>query len=185
MPNKCSVLGCRGRGGFSFPTDPEQSLEWQGAIKRDKNNESLWKPSPWATVCESHFKTEDFKESYVAAESDKKRRRVLKSTAVPSVFAWSESTESSAEAILVQEKLKMEFPEEATNTTKSMDQKSTKNQRPYPCPICSQSLHSLDAVYGHLRDSHGYVGEVFLCRLCHYMAPKRSMWLSHYSECTR
>ena len=186
MPNnKCSVFGCSGRGGFGFPTDPEQSLKWQSAIKRDKHNESMWKPSTWATVCESHFKTEDFRESYATTESAKKGRRVLKAMAVPSVFSWSESTEPSAEAVLAQEKLKMEVSEEATAATKFMDQKSKKMQRSYPCPICFESLHSLDAVYGHLRQSHGYMGEVFLCRLCHYMALKRTMWLSHYSECKR
>ena len=81
MPNKCSVPGCSGRGGFSFPSDPEQKIKWKAAIKIS------WDPSAWSTVCDSHFKPEDFKDSIRAQEPEpaKKRRRVLKSTAVPSI----------------------------------------------------------------------------------------------------
>ena len=85
MPNKCSVSGCSGRGGFSFPpaSDPERRTKWKGAIKIS------WDPSAWSTVCDLHFKPEDFKDSIRAEEPAKKRRRVLKFTAVPSIFSWS------------------------------------------------------------------------------------------------
>ena len=58
-------------------------------------------------------------------------------------------------------------------------------QKLYPCPMCSDSLTSLDEVHGHLRTRHGYKEKVFLCRLCHYTSPNRSLWLSHYSICQR
>ena len=80
MPNKCSVPECSGRGGFTFPSDPEKRLKWKTAVKIS------WDPSVWSTVCESHFKPEDFKESIRAEEPAKKRRRVLELTAVPSIY---------------------------------------------------------------------------------------------------
>ena len=33
MPNKCSVPKCSGRGGFTFPSDPEKRLEWKTEVK--------------------------------------------------------------------------------------------------------------------------------------------------------
>ena len=82
MPNKCSVPECSGRGGFSFPSDPGQRLKWKEAIK------ITWTPTAWSTVCDYHFKPDDFKDSIRAEEPVKKRRRVLKSSAVPSIFTW-------------------------------------------------------------------------------------------------
>ena len=91
MPNKCSVPECSGRGGFSFPSDPKQRLKWREAIKIS------WTPTAWSTVsvCDSHFKPDDFKDIIRAEEPAKKRRRVLKSTAVPSLFSWSWSSVES------------------------------------------------------------------------------------------
>ena len=85
MPNQFSVPKCSGRGGFSFlsdPEDPEQRLKWKEAIK------ITWTPTAWSTVCVSHLKPDDIKDSIRgrAEEPAKKRRRVLKSTAVPSIF---------------------------------------------------------------------------------------------------
>ena len=87
MPNKCSVLGCYGRGGFSFPpkSDTGRRQKWKEVIKIS------WDPSSYSTVCEFHFKPEDFKDSIRAdnaVEPAKKKRRVLKSTVVPSIFSW-------------------------------------------------------------------------------------------------
>ena len=57
MPNKCSVPECSGRGGFSFPSEPEQRLKWKEAIKIS------WTPTAWSTVCDHHFQPDDFIES--------------------------------------------------------------------------------------------------------------------------
>ena len=112
MPNKCVVPGCCGRGGFCFPSDTELSLKWQAAIKREGPSTSaatststaatsgskgaLWKPSIYSTICDSHFKPEDFKECYEA--EPKKRKRRLKDNAIPSVFSWSAPTPSTSAA---------------------------------------------------------------------------------------
>ena len=86
MPNKCSVPGCSGRGGFSFPSDPERRIKWRDAIKK-----TSWNPSAYSTVCESHFKPDDFTDTITAEQpiSVRRRRRDLKPTAVPSIFSWS------------------------------------------------------------------------------------------------
>ena len=103
MPGNCVVPGCGRRGGFSFPSDPEQSFKWRVAVKRDPikigPHVTLWKPSPYSLICEEHFKADDFKQSMVAACSkDAKNRRLLKKGAVPSVFSWSSSSSQSAAA---------------------------------------------------------------------------------------
>ena len=96
MPGNCVVPGCGRRGGFSFPSDPEQSFKWMIAIKRDAvkigAHLAAWEPSPHSQVCEKHFTADDFRESVVdACSKDPKKKRFLKVGAVPSVFPWSPS----------------------------------------------------------------------------------------------
>ena len=73
---------------------PEASLfhriQSRGSNGRRQSRYQLsWTPTAWSTVCDSHFKPDDFKNSIRAEEPVKKRRSVLKSTAVPSIFTWS------------------------------------------------------------------------------------------------
>ena len=103
MPNKCVVRRCDGRGGFTFPSDPELRSEWLSAIRRSSATTSSWKPTPYSTVCESHFKPEDFAS---ALPEGKRKRRVLWKGAVPSVFQSSSASSSSS---------KKESPMLATN----------------------------------------------------------------------
>ena len=107
MPNRCVVRGCDKTGGFSFPTDPEVSLQWRLAVRRQEASESaspgpertLWKPSEHSKVCSSHFKPEDFKESLISscsANPTARRCLKLKDGSVPSVFPCSQSSTISA-----------------------------------------------------------------------------------------
>ena len=81
-------------------------------------------------------------------------------------------------------------PSMPTTTSNSVTQTVLKKEaagapKPYPCQICCENLNSLDEVYEHLQKSHGYADKVYLCRLCHYTSPNRSLWFSHYSRCQR
>ncbi|KAF6198551.1 hypothetical protein GE061_008299 [Apolygus lucorum] len=78
----CIVYPCRRRGGFRVPLDTEIRLKWLEAIK--------WpiiplEPKKTAIVCPTHFTDED----YVGGEDGRKGKRILKDTAVPSIFPWN------------------------------------------------------------------------------------------------
>ena len=76
MPNKCVVRGCRREGGFHFPSEPELSMKWRIAIKKEH-----WEPSIHSRVCRDHFNADDFRGTL--------GKRFLKKEAIPSVFPWS------------------------------------------------------------------------------------------------
>ena len=115
MPTKCIVPGCQRRGGFSFPSDPEQNLKWRIAIKREPAktgaHPTLWKPSQYSRVCEDHFKAEDFKQSVVASCSrDPKKLRFLKEGAVPSVFPWTSNSATGPRSSISEQSATSEEP---------------------------------------------------------------------------
>lgn len=79
---KCCVPGCVGdvaNSGFPLPTAAVRRLKWLRIIKIPGGN------FPEAKVCKEHFKPEDFEtvEDYKSIEE----KKVLKSDAVPTVFA--------------------------------------------------------------------------------------------------
>ena len=118
-----------------------------------------------------------------------KSKKYLKSGAVPSIFG-EECDEVMVEGkpvtdALVEDEHESKFvpPMPTTPPIPALKERQSEAQRPYPCQICCENLSSLDEVYEHLQRSHGYTDEVFLCRLCHYTSPNRSLWFSHYSSC--
>ena len=91
MVNYCVVPGCRGTGGFKFPSDPELQRKWRVAIKRLGPGKKLWAPGKHSVVCRAHFRPEDLKlpvDSY-AELAGKKVVTQLKPGAIPSVFPQS------------------------------------------------------------------------------------------------
>lgn len=104
MPSTCVVPGCSGLGGFSFPKDPELSVKWRIAIKRQVEDSgpgpvNLWKPSKSSRICHAHFKEEDFKATLSSAYSSNPRKaRFLKEGIIPSIFPWSPPVQSQDEA---------------------------------------------------------------------------------------
>ena len=86
MAPNCCVPQCKETGGFLFPKDKSLRRKWQVAIKRQNEQKRLWKPSPHSVVCRNHFKLSDFHEPKVTY--GEKRRKVLKSDAVPSIFPF-------------------------------------------------------------------------------------------------
>ena len=120
MPNKCIVRGCNGRGGFTFPSDPELNSKWQSAINRATATPSTsstvsWIPTMYSTVCESHFKQDDFKGSI--APEGQRTRRVLKKNVVPSIFVSSSPAASSSSPAAAAASSSNVINEEVTVTT--------------------------------------------------------------------
>lgn len=68
--------------------------EWIRIIARRAEDGSLWQPNARSKVCSIHFKKEDFKENMAV-------RRLLKPTAVPSIFPgypWYDASQNSTAA---------------------------------------------------------------------------------------
>ena len=90
MTQSCSVPRCIGsKGGFRFPKDPQQLRKWQIAIKRLEPGpgKKLWIPKEYSTVCHKHFTSEDYRTPvFSTVPVGAKERRLLKPTAVPSIF---------------------------------------------------------------------------------------------------
>ena len=94
MPNRCVAAGCGNMPSdsvslFRFPKDPHLCGVWTRQVQRTRAN---WKPSSASVLCSEHFSVDCFddipalKASLVFAVQ---RKRVLKSTAVPSIFKRS------------------------------------------------------------------------------------------------
>ena len=68
-----------------FPQDPTLSVKWITAMKREG-----YKPTNYSRICSVHFNPEDFEE--VAGNGGKLKLNRLKTSAVPSIFSFSEIT---------------------------------------------------------------------------------------------
>ena len=197
MPDSCAVPQCKDFASFGFPRDQDLRLQWRVAINRMGRDGNLWEPTPHSKVCANHFKAEDFRDPVDSvAHLTGKKRRMLKASAVPSILLKSDDPlESAAERerkAASRQKVQMLVDEmrqkyESKPKVKVEESKGLfpMAQKWYACPICSESVHSFDAIHKHLQQVHHFTGELFRCKLCHYMAPKRDMWISHYSECRR
>ena len=80
----CAVPKCTGKGGFSFPRDPELRTKWKIAIKRTTENKKEWEPAKHSVVCQLHFKETDFKEKNSSGFPH--QRRFLKEGIIPTLF---------------------------------------------------------------------------------------------------
>ena len=56
MPDRCVVPGCRSRGRFGFPPDPELRQRWVAAIRKESVREL-------ARICDAHFRPCDIRSS--------------------------------------------------------------------------------------------------------------------------
>ncbi|XP_039249133.2 uncharacterized protein LOC120326815 isoform X2 [Styela clava] len=88
MPTKnmpfpqCSVPGCHHPNGFRFPKRMRIKKKWIEAINRAGDfGKRKWKPNSKSNVCYQHFLKEDF-----CCDESGKILKMLKSTAVPSIF---------------------------------------------------------------------------------------------------
>ena len=66
-----------------FPSDKSSRDEWIRAIRRDVGK--YFSITKNTRVCSRHFKESDFERSLAG-------KRILKATAVPSIFPWKESS---------------------------------------------------------------------------------------------
>ncbi|XP_065280812.1 THAP domain-containing protein 1-like [Dermacentor albipictus] len=71
----CTGSWKKGLRTFRFPRDPERRKKWEAQVKREK-----WKATDTSKICERHFEPDQ----YENARQD--WRRLLKSTAVPTLF---------------------------------------------------------------------------------------------------
>ena len=86
MPNYCCVPGCRSRRGHLFPLSAKLQIKWRVAINRgDVKGRKLWRPNlSHDVVCSDHFVDSDYVQG--------RKKRTLKSDAVPSVFSYRGSS---------------------------------------------------------------------------------------------
>ena len=196
MPRGCAVSGCTHfkqfstGAGFQFPSDPDLRQRWIKAVNRQLWDGTPWEPSKSSKVCAAHFKQDDFKVPVFSTVGvGAKSRMGLKSGAVPSLFG-DECNMVVVEGkpvngtLVSGSKFVPSMP--ATPPTATvLNKREARAQKPYPCHICCENVNSLDEVYEHLQISHGYTDRVYLCRLCHYTSPNRSLWFSHYFRCQR
>ena len=82
MPNYCCVPGCRSRRGHLFPLSAKLQMKWRVAINRgDAKGRKLWRPNlSHDVLCSDHFVDSDYVQG--------RKKRTLKSDAVPSVFSY-------------------------------------------------------------------------------------------------
>ncbi|KAL4710741.1 hypothetical protein ACJJTC_004386 [Scirpophaga incertulas] len=82
MPS-CCVPNCTENGGHKFPRDAKLKKLWLKAIRRVK-----FEPKSGARVCHKHFVDNDYGKigKYSGIQH---QRRILKKTAIPSVFSWT------------------------------------------------------------------------------------------------
>ena len=97
----CCVPLCSNRtGGHFFPKEAGLRKLWLCAIKRDK-----FVPNSRSFVCYKHFKESDYQcKSWAAAQAKTKNKKLLKTTAVPSIFQWVPEKQPSSRSLRQKEK---------------------------------------------------------------------------------
>ncbi|KAL0879277.1 hypothetical protein ABMA27_003057 [Loxostege sticticalis] len=88
MP-RCCVPNYVETGGHQFPRDVKLKKLWLKAIRRLK-----FEPKSGARVCHKHFKESDYEKigKYSGIEN---QRKILKKSAIPSIFSWNVKPTSS------------------------------------------------------------------------------------------
>ncbi|XP_077545018.1 uncharacterized protein LOC144158197 isoform X4 [Haemaphysalis longicornis] len=77
----CSGSTAKGLRCFRFPRDPARRKKWEALAKRDK-----WTATGNSKICELHFEHDQF-------ESGRQDgRRLLKKTAIPTLFSFRRNT---------------------------------------------------------------------------------------------
>lgn len=79
----CAAVDCKNTGIHLFPKEAKRRKLWEKALRRKK-----WNASTSSRLCAAHFLPEDYygPNSYTG---DKSIHKVLKKTAVPSIFSYS------------------------------------------------------------------------------------------------
>ncbi len=98
MPTYCSVPGCQGRGGFSFPSDKVLQQKWCVAIRRADEKGGMWHPTERSLVCKAHFKESDIVSAHVQDYGQRKKRRLVEGS-VPSIFSFRPNREQTPRSI--------------------------------------------------------------------------------------
>ena len=93
---------------FKFPEEKNMFKKWIVVIRRDVGE--YFQVTEHTRVCSRHFKQDDFKLSFA------KRNRDLKTTAVPSVFAWRKESPVKRKSPTKRSSIKQK---KATKTTKT------------------------------------------------------------------
>ncbi|KAL4720645.1 hypothetical protein ACJJTC_001811 [Scirpophaga incertulas] len=92
---RCVSVGCEEMGTHKFPSNPNLRRKWDRALKRMN-----FKATDYSRLCSNHFKDTDF-ETISKETGFPLQRKVLKKSAVPTVFYWnstsSPNTSSRAE----------------------------------------------------------------------------------------
>ena len=95
MPNRCVAAACGNMPSdsvslFRFPKEPHLCDLWTRQVQRTRGN---WKPTSASVLCSEHFSVDCFDDIPSLKASlgfAVQRKRVLKSTAVPSIFKRNE-----------------------------------------------------------------------------------------------
>uniref|UniRef100_A0A3P9N003 THAP-type domain-containing protein n=1 Tax=Poecilia reticulata TaxID=8081 RepID=A0A3P9N003_POERE len=97
MPKRCVAAGCNNYPSehislFSFPKDEKLRDQWTQQVQRTRGS---WLPTPSSVLCSEHFTADCFEEAPGLKESfglEVRYKRVVKPTAVPSVFEMLPTT---------------------------------------------------------------------------------------------
>uniref|UniRef100_A0A3B5LRU5 THAP-type domain-containing protein n=1 Tax=Xiphophorus couchianus TaxID=32473 RepID=A0A3B5LRU5_9TELE len=97
MPKRCVAAGCSNYPSehislFSFPKDEELRNQWTKQVQRTRGS---WVPTASSVLCSEHFPAHCFEEAPGLKEAfglKVRYRRVIKPTAVPSIFTAEDGT---------------------------------------------------------------------------------------------
>ncbi|XP_014875673.1 eukaryotic translation initiation factor 3 subunit A-like isoform X2 [Poecilia latipinna] len=100
MPKRCVAAGCCNYPNehislFSFPKDEKLRDQWTQQVQRTRGS---WLPTPSSVLCSEHFTADCFEEAPGLKESfglEVRYKRVVKPTAVPSIFEMIPTSENS------------------------------------------------------------------------------------------
>ena len=142
----CIVSGCKFRYNanskrfkvYQFPTDPEMIEKW---LEKLQIPSKIWNhmPESSAIVCYSHFHEHDF-------ERNNKKRKLLKSTAVPSLHLSNGVSNSESKLLLTSKEQKEEI-----------NSAIPKENGWWHCNSCSsQNFLFFFELTAHWREHHGF-----------------------------
>ncbi|XP_034043827.1 zinc finger protein 37 homolog [Thalassophryne amazonica] len=93
MPRRCVVFGCSNQKDdrqnvsiHGFPRNPQLHRKWEKSVQRTR---AQWAATKWSYICSAHFSEDSFEEGPMLMSEmgiNVMRKRVLKPTAVPTIF---------------------------------------------------------------------------------------------------